>query len=378
MCRTEQRGSWMVTRCIQSASVAEHIRSILTRYVDDGLAACVVEADQLGSTLTVSAPAPGLVFLVLSDSVDQSMAAVVRLQGVSGAPIIAVGTTRDQKEALRFIRAGASDFLVADEDLEQEIDAVIRRVTGGDQAPCGRIVTVTAASGAGRSVIACNLAAAVAQQAGRCVLCDLQLHGGDQAMLLNLSATHTIVDLCRNVDTLDQAMFEQSLVPHEGGIQLLAAPLIPKEPSLVDPSAVLQILKIARRTCSTTILDLNDPFRDDHAAILRQSDVIVLVLRLEFPSLIKTCRALKHFESIGITENAVRIVGNRYGQLGELCFRKIEECLTRKIDYFIPDDSKLVNASLNVGTPVVIGAPKSKFAKGIWQLADCLAPVKNR
>jgi MinD-like ATPase involved in chromosome partitioning or flagellar assembly len=73
-------------------------------------------------------------------------------------------------------------------------------------------------------------------------------------------------------------------------------------------------------------------------------------------------------------QGAVRIVANRYGQPGELPLCKVEACLGRKVDAFIPDDPKTVNASINVGAPAVTEAPKSKFTKSLWQLAEALSP----
>lgn len=365
----------LVTRGTDSTQIFERIRSILARHGDEGRGACVVEELQLGGLLSEQLADARLVFLVLSDAVDRATESVARLQSATDACIIAVGAALEAKDILRVIRAGATDFICADDDLEAEVAAAIRRLIDRCSAErCGRIFTVTGATGgAGRSVVACNLAAALAKKSGCCTLCDLQYSGGDQGMLLNLTAAHTIVDLCRNIDTLDRAMFEQSLAVHECGVQLLASPPLNREPARIPSCALVQVLRIARQACPMTVLDINDLLDGDHADIMRQSDKILIVLRHDFPSVIRTCRALKYLESIGISQGSIAIVGNRWDQAGGLPATKIEECLGLKIDHFVPDDAKTVNASINVGVPAVIEVPKSKFTKTMAQLADCLA-----
>ena len=74
---------------------------------------------------------------------------------------------------------------------------------GGD----GQVITVfSTKGGAGKSVIASNLAVRLAQRSDQpVVLVDADLQFGDVAVMLKLAPQHTIVDAVSSLDRLDAA-----------------------------------------------------------------------------------------------------------------------------------------------------------------------------
>ena len=103
--------------------------------------------------------------------------------------------------------------------------------------------------------------------------------------------------------------------------------------------------------------------------VLRQADLLLMVLRLDFTSLKNTKRFLDHLDGLGIPMDRVRLVVNRYGQPREVPLAKAEEALKMKVFHVIPDDPKVVNRANNNGVPVVLDAPSAKVSRAIAKLA---------
>ncbi len=132
----------------------------------------------------------------------------------------------------------------------------------------------------------------------------------------------------------------------------------------VTPEGVHQALALAKSSFPYVLVDLDHSFRPEQVEVLREADVVLLVLRLDFASLRNARRALEHIERLGIDRDRIRLVVNRYGQPKEVPFSKAEEALGMKIFHYVPDDPKSINRANNNGVPVVLGvAPRRRLAK---------------
>jgi hypothetical protein len=70
----------------------------------------------------------------------------------------------------------------------------------------------------------------------------------------------------------------------------------------------------------------------------------------------------------------VRLVCNRFGrEAGYLEAADVEATLGRKLHWTLPDDWKTSSTSVNVGTPLMEWAPKSKLRNAYRQVALALA-----
>jgi pilus assembly protein CpaE len=240
-------------------------------------------------------------------------------------------------------------------------------------AETGRVISVLSPSGgSGSSTLAVNLATALAREQKSCILIDLNLGSGDLASLLDLKPAHTLADLCRISSRMDRAIFERSLVRHDCGVALLSPSRSFADISQVTTQGVCDTLILARNLSPYVVVDLDDSFHSEQTQTLRHSDVILLVLRLDFTSLRNTRRTLDHLEQLQVSRQRVQLVVNRYGQPQELPSAKAEEALGMKITHFIPDDPKTINRANNNGIPAVIESPSAKVSKSVYQLAASL------
>ena len=231
--------------------------------------------------------------------------------------------------------------------------------------------------GAGSSTIAASLAVLMAKQLGSVALVDLKLETGDLAALLDLKPTYSLADLSKNLDRLDEVLLRRTLVEHASGVHLLASPRALADVDLVTPEGVRRAIGLARSSFPSVVVDLDHRFGQEQLEVLRQAEVILLVLRLDFNSLKNAARFLDHLDGLGIPLDRVRVVVNKLGQPKEVPMAKAEEALKQKVFLAIPDEPKVVNRANNNGVPVVLDAPSSRASKCLVKLAQGIqAPAK--
>jgi pilus assembly protein CpaE len=314
-----------------------------------------------------------MLVVVLSPNPEPALALLREQRNPSIQRVLAVGPVSEPKLRLGALREGADQYL-DEAELKPELEAILRRVSIQAAAPAqgenGKVISVLAPSGgSGSSTLAVNLATALAREHKNCILFDLNLGAGDLASLLDLKPTHTLADLCRNATRMDRAIFERSLVRHPCGVALLAPARSFADIGQVTTQGVRDALTLARGLFPYVIVDLDDSFHSEQTQTLRQSDIILLVLRLDFTSLRNTRRTLDHLDQMHISRGRVQLVVNRYGQPQELPAAKAEEALGMKIAHYVPDDPKTINRANNNGIPAVLEAPTAKVSKSVIQLA---------
>jgi pilus assembly protein CpaE len=314
---------------------------------------------------------PEMVVMVLPPDAEHGLAVLEDVRSRNRARLVLMGPSTDAKLVLRALRAGADDYM-DESDFEQELGAILSkwRAERGGHDEAGKVIAVLAPSGgSGSSTLSVNLATALAKQHKETALFDMKLQTGDLASLLDLKPKHTLADLCQNLSRVDATLFERTLVHHASGVRLLASPLSISDVGYVNAEGVHLTLKLARSAYPYVVVDLDHSFREEQLTVLRQADVILMVIRLDFVALRNARRALEHLRELGVDQGRIRLVVNRYGQPKEVSAAKAEEALGMEIAFYVPEDAKTVNRSNNNGVPVVLEAPSSKISKSIVRLA---------
>jgi pilus assembly protein CpaE len=356
----------------EDESLARTIRQIMIRERVHCPLSSVISFDQAVRRLALSPP--DLIVAVLPEDPVRCVEALEMLAAIPRTDrtlVVAVGPAADAKLVIRALRGVVDDYLDVS-DLEHELVAVLsswsRRWTL--ERPEGKLVAVLAPSGgSGSSTIAANIAVELARELKTVGLIDLKLETGDLAALLDLKPTHSLSDLCKNIERLDQSFFQQSLVAHASGVRLLSAPKHLADVDLVTPESVRQAIGLARVTFPLVVVDLEHRFAAEQIQILRQADVILVVLRLDFTSLKNATKFLEHLDGLGVPSTRIRLVVNRHGQPKEVPLAKVEEALHMKAFHVLPDDPRTINRANNHGNPVVLEDRKSKIARSLAGLA---------
>ena len=280
----------------------------------------------------------------------------------------------------RAMRAGARDVLpwtLPPADFAAALRAV--PVPDAPAAPTrpARIIAVAGAKGgAGRTTLAVNLAAALARDTGEQVaLLDLHTQFADAALLLGLTPRRTLADWAAlDPDTLDIHFAEDYGEPHESGLLLLAGAAAPLAPDTLLPASVERVLMVLERDFRYVVLDL--PPRIDGpalAALSRADDVLLVADLFDLPTLAASRRWLDALLGPHVRLEAVRVVLNRVAARSRLSVADGEQVLGLPAGALVPNDGKLVPASVNAGVPFVLSRPGSAPARSIAALARTLS-----
>ena len=367
----------------------EVVRGVLTDHIRELDESVEGFGDLAAFTATIDAAGPGVVVFGPSAAPGEVVAQVAGLvafrPGCSAIMVVYELTAEVLQQA---IRAGVDDVVAVSAEDAELLDAISRasaRVlargpAAGTAAPAssaaapGRVVSVFCTKGGtGKSVVAINLAVALAKRTIQpVVLVDADLQFGDVALMLQLQPTHTIAEAVQAGDRLDGTLLENLLLRHPpSGLLVLAAPTEPSSADQIGRADLARILEILRERCAYVVVDTSANFAEVTLAAIESSDDILVMAGLDVMSLKSARIGLQTMRVLGIPFSRVKFVLNRANTRVGLTEADAERALQLKVDAALPSDI-LVAESVNRGVPVVTSAPRSKFAKSIDNLADVL------
>ncbi|MHB1855424.1 MAG: AAA family ATPase, partial [Acidimicrobiales bacterium] len=241
------------------------------------------------------------------------------IQARSGLGAVLV-VDRLTTDSLRMaLRAGIDDA-VSMEAVNTELEPIVREVsmrlahavlTTEEPPPTvfvpasrpGRITTVfSPKGGVGTSVVAVNLAAALAQESKTpVVLVDLDLQFGDVAVMLRMQPNANILDVAEAGSRADAPMVRNLLTLDET-TKVLVLPA-PPEPTLaggIDGAAISILFAALRELGAQVVVDSATGLSDFILSALSDSDDIVFVLGMDIPSVKNAKLGLQAFELLEI------------------------------------------------------------------------------
>src|SRR5207248_1596849 len=127
-----------------------------------------------------------------------------------------------------------------------------------------------------------------------------------------------------------------------------------------------------RTMYAATVLDLGHIVGDEHYEAMRLSDRIAMVVRLDVPALRRARQLLAQATQNGVPLERIRLIANRYGQKGQVAWKKAEEALGASFTGYIPEDCAKLNYALNQGQPLVKAAPNANIARRFSKLATLM------
>jgi pilus assembly protein CpaE len=238
----------------------------------------------------------------------------------------------------------------------------------------GRVITVfSTKGGAGKSVVASNLAILLARKTDKpVVLVDADLQFGDVAVMLKLTPQHTIVDAVGSMHRLDPQLMQSLLVKHDpSGVYVLPAPLEPAFADQVSAGDLAKIVQMLQTFAGYVVIDTPAQFNDVVLNLLEVSDDILLIAGMDIPNIKNVKLGLQTLRLLNTPMSKIKLVLNRANSKVKLDVSEVERALAVKADCLVPSDI-VVPQSVNKGVPAVLDAPKSGVAKSLAQLADLL------
>ncbi len=285
------------------------------------------------------------------------------------------------------LRAGFKDVLTEPVDRDELLETIARvsetlpgvnlpsyQQPHDDDEQRGRMITVfSTKGGAGKSVVATNVAVSLARQVDRpVVLVDADLQFGDASVMLKLAPHRTVVDAVGALDKLDAGMLRSMLVEHEqSGLLVLSAPLEPAFADQIEAKQLIEIIDLLRSMAAYVVVDTPAHFNDVVLALIEESDDVLLVAGLDIPSIKNVRIGLQTLRLLNTPMHKIRLVLNRANSKVKLDVAEVERTLQVQAQSRIPSDVA-VPQSVNKGEPIVTDAPRSGPAKAIEALVSML------
>lgn len=283
----------------------------------------------------------------------------------------------DPQVLLEAFRLGVKEFLpqpLTRQDVEPALLRFEERFNGrvsGSEMESGRVVAVIGArGGVGSSTVATNLAASIQQTKPRepVALMDLDLHGGDLGLFLDLRPPQGLKHLAQDISRLDETIVRSSLVTHGSGLHLLASGYEGFDE--IDPAtgSTMRIIGLLRSIHRHVFVDCGHVLEPAVKEALDCSDQIVVVTTLSLPVIRRTKRLLEILGAAHYPAGKVVVVVNRYVNEQKELLSEIEDMLGVRVAGLIPNDYETAREAIEHGKPLVTMTSRSTI--GQWYLGE--------
>ena len=277
---------------------------------------------------------------------------------------------------IRAMRIGASDFLSLPLLKDEFFDVLTKHyldMTGAKpkKSKCRVITVYSNKGGVGKTSIATNLALELAKITKENVaLIDLNFQLGDVTTFLDLKPSFNISYMLQNLDKINEDFLLSTLEKYKDtSLYVLADPPYFKQAENVSSRDITKLFNILRDTFSYVVVDTSAGFDDKAINALENSDLIFLVTIVNLPALRNCQRCLELFDKLGLEDERIQILINRYMENDEINADAVEEVLGKNIYWKIPNNYFTMMSAINKGVPVSAVNPDSNVALSYKNLA---------
>ena len=313
--------------------------------------------------------------------------------------IVILSVQGDANYMRRAMLAGARDFLTKPAKSD-ELVSVIRRA--GDKAKeekqksafspggsrnvtsqrlggtttqlssLGKIIAIySPKGGVGKTTLATNLAIALHNEDTPALVVDGDLQFGDVAVFMNERSKNSLIDLTPLADQLDPEVVDEVVIHHKtSGVDILSAPPHPEDAEKATGAQVVKVLEFMKRIYSYVIIDTDQGLSDITLDALDVSDVILLITVQDIPSIINTRVMLNLLNTLGVSQQRIMLVMNKFDKQIAITPGKISKNLNKEVSAVLPKDEEVVILAVNKGVPFMLNSGKSKdIGKSVLELA---------
>ncbi|MBU6433887.1 MAG: P-loop NTPase [Nitrospirae bacterium] len=296
----------------------------------------------------------------------------------------------DPQILLEAFRLGVKEFLpqpLTRQEVEPALARFEERFNGrvsGAEMQSGRVVSVIGArGGVGTSTVATNLATSVQQASQResAALVDLDLHGGDLGLFLDLHASQGLKHLSKDISRLDETIIRSSLAQHSSGLHLLTSGYEGFDEVAPTTGSTMRVIGLLRSMHRHVFVDCGHVLESAVKEALDCSDQIIVVTTLSLPTIRRTKRLLEALGAGQYPAGKVLVVVNRYVNDQKELLSETEDMLGLRMAGLIPNDYPTASEALDHGKPLTIMASRTTigqwYLRGTDQLIGDKAAVKG-
>lgn len=327
---------------------------------------------------------PGVIILELEENPEETFQLIREMSKASnGTEIFLTSAKLDSGVLLEGMRAGAKEFL-AQPIQKNEVEGAFERffercqvstATKEGKKKSGKIFAFFGGKGGvGTTSIAVNLASALIKLPSKptVVLVDVNQHGGDLPLYLDLQPKHSFRDIASDLSRLDNAFLVRILTKYESGLQVLSSGYDDLSTGRLNPDCVEATLRLLQTNFDYIVLDCGHVLDLTTKKALELSNLIFVASTLMVPVVHRTQRILELLRGSGFPPNKLRLLINRYLSAEQDVLKETEDILKQKTHWLFPNDYPTVSQSVNSGKPIIDLASRSPIAKSYNDLAQSL------
>lgn len=268
----------------------------------------------------------------------------------------------------RAMRAGVREVLPLPPDPKELAQSLLRWTDLGATASApnastapspvattGRLVAFMGCKGGnGTSFLAANMAHIIASEHNRsCAFVDLDLQCGDASFYLSSGAhKNTLSDLTRQIERLDTQLLASCLHAVTPRLNLLAAPHDMESAVNITAQDIDQVIALVRSLHQHVVVDLPRTLNALSLKVLDKADRVYIVMQNNTPDVRDAQRLLVTLRSLGVAQDKLRLLVNRYASNGWVSLDELEKTVGIQASQTIPDNPQWVGESLHTGQPL--------------------------
>ncbi|MCE0522003.1 MAG: P-loop NTPase [Methylacidiphilales bacterium] len=234
------------------------------------------------------------------------------------------------------------------------------------------ISVVSARGGIGKSVVATNLAAAMAKLSDSVTLLDFSLNPGDFAVMLDDVPRNNIMDAVQQGGALDAEYLNNTFALHPRlRFRYLASPNQEFDASGFDYNVGAAIMTATRTLSQYIVVDTGIAMAGPTIAAIDSSDIIFLITSRDVARLLSAKSLIKFLKNDRqVTNQKLKVLVNEAEIGAEISESEIESLLEHPVAAYLPCNAGPITFSINSGAPIVVAEPHHPISVVLNKLAE--------
>ncbi len=242
-------------------------------------------------------------------------------------------------------------------------------VGGGEE--CFVVAVAAARGGVGKTLVATNLAASMAQWSSRVCLADFSGQPNDFSVMLDDVPRNTLADLLTAGDTIDAEFLETILAAHPSlGFRYLSSPQQEFNAAEFTKPLARDVVRNLRQLAEFVVIDTGEPEAPATQAAVMECGLAFVVTTRDVARLLATQRFIKRLAEWEVDADRVKVLVNSAEIGAEISDGEIESILECPVAAYLPSNPGPATFSINSGKPLVIHDPKQPLSVVLTKLAE--------
>jgi pilus assembly protein CpaE len=240
----------------------------------------------------------------------------------------------------------------------------------GARALARTVLVFSGKGGIGKSVLATNLATALAVGGARVAMVDLNLQYGDLGVLLHLEAHPTSIEAVAALgEQITTEILDSVMATSQEGLRVLLAPSNPELGDLVTAASVETILNQLSLEHDFVVVDSPAHLEERIVGVMQMADHILLVSSFDITSVKDAKTTLRLLQSLGIERERVSLVLNQTRPRISFPAEDVEKSLRFPVLTSLPYEPRM-DGSVDNGRPLVLTEPRGGYSRQLRLIVD--------